>query len=127
MPLRESDLQEAIITWSHTMIPQYPELSWFFAVPNGGYRSGREAVSLKRQGVVPGILDLMLCVPRGGHHGLAIELKTPNGKCLPPSKEQAAYIKFLTEQGYCARITNNFDECKSIILEYLNSGKEAKN
>ena len=121
MTLRESDLQEAIITWSHTMIPQYPELAWFFAVPNGGYRSGREAVSLKRQGVVPGILDLMLCVPRGVYHGLAIELKIPGGKCKPPSKEQSAYIAFLTEQGYRARITNSFDECKSIILEYLNA------
>lgn len=121
MTLRESDLQEAIITWSHTMIPQYPELDWLFHPANGGYRSGREAVSLKRQGVVPGILDLMLCVPRGGYHGLAIELKTPNGKCKKPSTEQAAYIAFLTEQGYCARISNDFQEVKTIILEYLNS------
>lgn len=121
MTLRESDLQEAIIMWSHTMIPQYPCLAWLFAVPNGGYRSGREAVSLKRQGVVPGILDLMLCVPRGKYHGLAIELKIPVGKCKPPSKEQSAYIAFLTEQGYCARISNDFQEVKQIILEYLNS------
>ena len=125
MTLRESDLQEAIITWSHTIVETYPELKWLFHPANGGYRSGREALSLKRQGVVPGVLDLMLCVPRGGHHGLAIELKIPGSKCLPPSKEQAAYIAFLTEQGYCARISNDFQEVKTIILEYLNSGTNA--
>ena len=117
----ESDLQEAIIAWSHTMIPKYPELAWIFHPANGGLRSGREAMSLKRQGVVPGILDLALDVARGGYHGLRIELKRPGGKCLPPSKEQADYIAFLTEQGYCARISNDFQEVKDIILEYLNS------
>ena len=125
MALRESDLQEAIIAWSHTIVEQHPCLAWLFSVPNGGYRSGREAVSLKRQGVVPGILDLMLCVPRGGYHGLAIELKIPGGKCKAPSKEQRQYVEFLTEQGYYCFVSNDFDEIKRKILEYLNSGTNA--
>ena len=117
----ESDLQEAIFTWAHTIEGKHPELRWLHAVPNGGYRSGREAVGLRRQGVRAGILDLHLPVARGGYHGLMIELKRPGGKCAKPSKEQSEYIEFLTCQGYCARIGNDFDECKQIILEYLNS------
>lgn len=121
----ESDLQEAVIAWKNTKVSAYPELEWLHAVPNGGYRSGREAVGLKRQGVKAGILDLSLDVARGGYHGLKVELKRPGGKCLPPSKEQAAYIDFLTEQGYYCFVSNDFEEVKRRILEYLNSGTNA--
>ena len=117
----ESDLQEAIFSWANTLEPRYPEIRWLHAVPNGGYRSGREAVGLKRQGVKAGILDLHLPVARGGFYGMMIELKRPGGKCAKPRPEQAEYIAFLTEQGYCARISNDFAECKNIILEYLNN------
>lgn len=119
MALRESDLQEAIITWSHTMTGQYPCLAWLHAVPNGGYRSGREAVSLKRQGVKPGILDLALDVARGGYHGLRIELKRPGGKCKAPSVEQSKYIAFLTDNGYYCLVSNDFALIKKNILDYL--------
>ena len=123
----ESDLQIAVFAWAHTQESIYPELRWLHAVPNGGYRSGREAVGLQRQGVKAGILDIALDVARGGYHGLRIELKRPGVKCAKPSAEQLEYIGFLTRQGYCARISNDFSECKQIILEYLNSGKEAAN
>lgn len=117
----ESDLQRAIFVWRDTILPKHPCLEWMHHIGNGGYRSAREAQGLKQQGVKAGVLDLHLPVARGGYHGLMIELKTPNGKCLPPSKEQAAYMQFLTEQGYCARISNDFQEVKDIILEYLNA------
>ena len=117
----ESDLQEAIFAWANTQEKKHPVLKWLHAVPNGGYRSGREAVGLKRQGVKPGVLDLHLPVARGVYHGLMIELKRPGGKCAKPRPEQAEYIEFLTCQGYCARISNDFEEVKTIILEYLES------
>jgi len=117
--MTEADLQEAIITWAHTLEPRYIELKWLHAVPNGGLRSGREAMSLKRQGVKSGVLDLHLPVTRGGYGGLMIELKTPTGKCKAPSKEQAEYMQFLRFNGYCARISNDFDEVKTLIVDYL--------
>jgi hypothetical protein len=125
MALLESDLQEAIFTWASTVERNHPELRWLHAVPNGGLRSGREAVSLKRQGVKAGILDIHLPVARCGFHGLMIELKSPGGKCKSPSLEQLEYIVFLTCQGYYAKVSNDFDEVKNIILEYLNSGTNA--
>jgi len=117
--MTESDLQEAVITWARTMEPRYIELKWLHHIGNGGYRSGREAVSLKRQGVKAGVLDLHLPVTRGGYSGLMIELKTPTGKCKSPSKEQLEYIVFLTAQGYYVRVSNDFEEVKRVIICYL--------
>lgn len=121
----ESDLQRAIFVWRDTIIPKHPELEWLYHCPNGEKRDAFTAQRLKQQGVKAGILDLALDVARGGYHGLRIELKRPGGKCAKPRPEQASCIAFLTEQGYCARITNDFTECKSIILGYLNSGTNA--
>jgi len=121
----ESDLQHAIFVWASTIVDKYPELKWMYHCPNGEKRDAFTAQRLKQQGVKAGILDLMLCVPRGDYHGLAIELKKPGGKCKSPSLEQLEYIVFLTKQGYYARVSNDFDEVKTIILGYLNSGKEA--
>jgi len=119
MTLREADLQQALITWAKTQIGKYPEMLWLHHVPLGGRRDSREALSLQCQGVKAGILDLCLDVARGGFHGLRIELKRPGGTCLKPSKEQAEYIKFLTEQGYATLVSNSFDEVKAFLIDYL--------
>lgn len=60
-------------------------------VPNGGLRSGREAASLRRQGVKPGCPDYLIfsepsqpCgrLACGGVHGVALELKKASGGVL---------------------------------------------
>lgn len=109
----------ALVTWAKTQLKKYPQLLWLHHISNGGKRDSREAMSLKAQGVVAGVLDLHLPVARGGYHGLMIELKLPLGKCKPPSKEQAEYIKFLTEQGYATLVSNSFEEVKSFLVDYL--------
>lgn len=119
MALLESDLQAAVFSWAATMDPKYPCLKWLHAVPNGGFRTAKEAVGLQRQGVKAGILDLALDVARGGFHGLKIELKKPGGKCKAPSKDQLEYMTFCYEQGYYAFVSNDFEEVKTRIMEYL--------
>lgn len=118
MSLRESDLQAAIIRWASTMEGKYPELEWLAHCPNGGRRNGFEAMNLKLQGVRPGILDLFLQVPRGGYHGFWMELKKPNSREVP-TKEQERYMAFLDAQGYWAGWSNDFEEVKSILVDYL--------
>jgi len=115
----ESDLQKAIITWSRTKLKVHPELKWLHSVPNGGKRDSRTAQLMVAEGVKAGVLDLHLPVPRGGFHGLMLELKRPGGKCLAPSKEQSEYLEFLTEQGYCTIVSNDFNELKNHITNYL--------
>lgn len=115
----ESDLQRAIIVWSKTMLVRYPELYWLHCVPNGGKRDSREAYSLKQQGLVAGILDLSLDVARGGYNGFKLELKKPGGKCKSATVEQTEYIEFCRDHGYFCAVSNDFDECKSLIVDYL--------
>lgn len=119
MALSEDDLQRAIITWANTQVDKYPELKWLHAIPNGGRRDAKEAMALKSQGVKAGILDLSLDVPRGGFHGLKIELKKPVGKCLRESKEQTEYIDFCIDQGYECIVSNDFEQVKRLIVSYL--------
>jgi hypothetical protein len=116
MALLESDLQRALFMWAAIN----PELKWLYACPNGGKRNSFEASNMKAQGVKAGILDIALDVARGGYHGFKLELKIPGGKCKKPSKEQEEYIEFCKEQGYFCFVSNNFEQCKAVILDYLN-------
>ena len=50
---------------------------YVFAVPNGGSRNVIEAANLKAQGVMAGVSDLILLLPKKVYF---IELKNPNGK-----------------------------------------------
>jgi len=119
LALLESDLQCAVFRWARTR-PE-PELEWLYAVPNGEKRNPATARRLKDQGVKAGILDIALDVARHGYHGWRCELKRPDGKVPKPSKEQAAYMAFLTEQGYFVLLSNDFDEVKASLLWYLGS------
>ena len=53
MPLEEVE-QIALVNW--LKLSNY----MFFAVPNGGTRNSKEAVNLKRSGVVAGVSDLVI-------------------------------------------------------------------
>lgn len=120
--LSESALQIAFIKWCRTQEDVYPELRWMHHIPNGGSRSGREASSLKEQGVKAGILDLSLDVARGKYHGWKFELKKPGSK-EKPSDLQDEYIEFCIDNGYYANWSNDFDDVKKSILWYLGLGK----
>ena len=85
----EDNIQESIINASRLYYPK----SLLFAVPNGGKRNPREAVRLKKQGVTPGISDLILI-----HKGSVyfIEVKTEHGK---QSLLQSQFQKFVEKEG----------------------------
>jgi VRR-NUC domain len=59
--------------------------TFWFHVPNGGWRSPTEAAILKGLGVRPGVPDL-ICVRDGQCY--ALELKTERGR-LSPAQQQA--------------------------------------
>ena len=66
--------------------PNIPD-KLIFAVPNGGSRHIREAANLKRQGVKPGISDVIVLIPKKGFASLCIEFKTKVGKQSEEQKE----------------------------------------
>ena len=62
--------------------PNIPD-KLIFAVPNGGSRHIREAANLKRQGVKPGVSDVIVLIPKKGFASLCIEFKTKVGFFIP--------------------------------------------
>lgn len=114
MKHEESKLQTACVRWFRY---QYPEASRLLIhVPNGGWRHIKEAQRLKAEGVVAGVADLILFVPRKNAHGLHIEMKTPKGK---QSKSQKEWEQAVNEQGYAYIIVRSFDEFKHAVMNYL--------
>ena len=113
--------QVAVIAWADTHLDLYPEVAYLFHVPNGGLRAKTTAIRLKLMGVRRGISDLILLVPRGGFHGLLIELKIMDGagRKSRVSKEQKAFISFEQRQGYCAVICYDRFEAIRTIIAYL--------
>ena len=117
--ISETDEQIKIIEWARFMERASPELALLYHVPNGGKRSMSEAARFKREGVKAGVPDLCLPVPRGGYHGLCIELKAVNGK---PSDYQLQWLTMLSQQGYCAKLCYGADEAIRTIDKYLKGG-----
>jgi hypothetical protein len=78
--MTEHDEQVALSRWVTLLQPRHPELALLHAIPNGGHRHKAVAVRLKAEGVKRGVPDLCLPVPRGGHHGLYLEMKTRQGR-----------------------------------------------
>ena len=88
-----------------------------FAVPNGGGRSPREGASLKAEGVLAGIPDLMIPEPRGGFNGLFIEMKRANVKSAP--KHQREMMDSLRARGYKVELCSGADAAWSCFNDYM--------
>ena len=64
-PQSESQIQHDCLTWFRL---QYPKLALLmFAVPNGGRRDAKSGARMKYEGVVKGVADLILLIPKKGY------------------------------------------------------------
>ena len=115
MKSREAYLQSECVRWFRLQFPKTARL--LFAVPNGGSRDAREAVNLKIQGVVAGVSDLILLLPRNGFGCLCIEMKTETGK---QSELQLQWQKEVEKAGNKYVLCRSFDDFREEILNYLN-------
>ena len=112
MKHEESDLQAMCVKWFDLM---YPNLL-LYAIPNGGKRSIKTAMAMKREGVKKGVADLFLMRANNGYHGLFIEMKSKKGVQSPEQKAFESRAKF---QGYDYKICKTFDEFEKVIKDYL--------
>lgn len=120
----EHNLQCACVRWFNLQWPEYRGL--LFAVPNGGARSKATAGKLKAEGVVAGVADLILLVPRSFHitdeyeadhcHALCIEMKTAKGRQSP---EQMEWQYKVESKGYRYRVCRSLDEFMAVVDGYL--------
>jgi hypothetical protein len=128
MPTEHQE-QVTVIQWAKAMHAAFPELSLLFAVPNGGmrprvklFRRGKvvnispEGQKLRKEGVQPGVPDLMLPVARHGFHGLFVEMKRQDEKQSPA---QQAWESLLLGQGYAVTVCRGADIAIKELTGYL--------
>lgn len=88
-------------------------------IVNEGLRSERTGYMLKQIGMQRGFPDLFILKACGNYHGLAIEMKSQNGRA---TKEQKQWIATLNALGYYAKVCKGYDEARKTIEEYLKQG-----
>ena len=98
------------------------ELVLMYAIPNGGKRDIRVALKLKEEGVKPGVPDICLPVPRGGKHGLYIELK--RRKYGRVSSDQLEWLEALMRQGYECAVCCGWEAARDVIIDYMRGGTD---
>lgn len=96
--MSEEALQSACITWFAEHYPALWQAKRLWAIPNAAKRGKALAAAMKRTGMVAGVSDLMLSVPRGPWAGMFIELKVGNNSL---SAHQEAFIKEHEREYYC--------------------------
>lgn len=127
MKYEESAIQQVCVQWFRL---RYPKLAHVLVhVPNEGKRMVKMvrtatgyrqvctgAAKLKAEGMVPGVADLLLLVPRGGFGCLAIEMKSKKGVVRDTQKEWAEKCK---AAGNMYAICRSVDEFMEIVDNYL--------
>ena len=75
-----------------------------------------------RQGVTPGVPDIIVLLPTKTHHGLLIELKSNSGKT---TDKQQQMIERLLAVGYRVEVCKSLDEVILLVRDYF--GEELRN
>ena len=101
-----------LINWFRLAFPKYI----IFAIPNGGARHIVTAVKLKAEGVLAGVPDLFLMVPKGEWHGMFIEMKAKTGNV---SDKQKDFMAAANAMNYKTIVCYGFDDAKTSIINYL--------
>lgn len=112
MHKEEFHMQSTLVYW---LRQQHPRVL-FTISPQGMKLPISVAVKIKRLGYGAGTPDLMIFEPRGGCHGLFIELKTKKSRVSP---EQAEWLEQLTLRGYAATVCRSVEEAIMEINNYL--------
>lgn len=89
--------QERVIKWARDNENNYPFLWLLHSSLNGVKLSKNQAGRAKTQGMLSGVPDLFLPVPKKGFHGLFIEMKSQQGRV---SVSQSRFLSVTNELGY---------------------------
>lgn len=121
--LSEEDIQRQCISWADLNESRLPALRWMTHIPNGGKRPRGEAGKLKALGTKPGVLDLKMFWPAGGYVGLAIEMKSTDGRLRP---EQREWRDHLLTTGWCVEVCRSLDEFVAVVSGYLGDPRRSR-
>jgi len=107
--MTESQIQAECFQWFHNNYT-INNKGVCFAVPNGGTRNKREAMLLKATGVVSGVSDLIVLLPK---KALFFEVKTDDGK---QSEKQRWFQKLVELLGFEYYLVRNIEDFKKIVF-----------
>lgn len=113
----EAQEQRALFRWAEMHQGKFPDLALMFHIPNEGKRSQVGGYLMREAGLKKGVPDIFLPVPRGGCHGLFIELKRQRGSKI--TAEQKEWQTALRAQGYASEICKGAVEAADVIKAYL--------
>ena len=113
----ESAHQAQVIEWSKWAYKtgKYPMLNMLHCSLNGVKLSGTQAKVAKGQGMLSGVPDLFLPVPKNGYHGLFIEMKSEKGRV---TENQHWFLTNAESVGYKTVICYSAKEAISAIEAY---------
>lgn len=95
---------------------QYPDIIFCSSMAGVRLPSIGSAIKAKRMGNMKGVPDLLIFEPRGGIHGLMIELKSLHGEL---SNEQNIMINKLKDRDYWVKVCYDFCSAKEVIDRYM--------
>ena len=113
---REDEHQTALTNWARMMRTQYPALTLYHHIPNGGLRDKRTAARLTGQGVHSGVPDVFIPAARGGYHGIYVELKTGANN---PTPNQNEFMSGAMAEGYYCAVCYGWPCAAAVIEDYL--------
>lgn len=109
----EHDLQVACLRWLRYAHPGI----FYYAIPNGGYRTITTAKAMRAEGQRPGVPDLHFPIGRGEYLSLYIEMK--NGKAGQLSEAQKEVHEILRRERNKVAICLNLEEFQEEINKYF--------
>ena len=113
----ESAQQAQVVEWSRWAYKtgKYPMLNMLHCSLNGVKLSATQAKVAKGQGMLSGVPDLFLPVPKNGYHGLFIEMKSEKGRV---TENQHWFLTNADSVGYKTAVCYSAKEAISAIEAY---------
>ena len=111
----EMQLQAACVLIAWNDFPETRKLLFHVENEDSHGNSIRGAIR-KAQGIVRGVSDLILLIPRGRWHGLMIEMKTKEGSQSPYQREWQHRVE---AQGYRYEVIRSEEDFRALLTEYL--------
>jgi len=104
-----------------TIIKQsiYPDVIIQSSYLQGNVNNVGLSIKANTMGYTAGFPDLFLLCPKGGFHGLFMELK--NGSKGRVSDNQRAIMDELIKQGYAGGVVRTFEAAKLMVTNYMES------
>lgn len=113
----ESAHQAQVMEWSKWAYKtgKYPMLNMLHCSLNGVKLSATQARIAKAQGMLSGVPDLFLPLPKNGHHGLYIEMKSEKGRL---TENQQWFLSNAESLGYKTAVCYSAKEAIDAIEAY---------